>query len=195
MGIAGSSAHIAKKYGCDEIINYRDKSMYELTGAIKQAAGGKIRYAFDCISEGGTLQAISDAFKEHGGTISTCWSGVSGASELYFGTDMSDALSAYVLTYDDKTLSKLPKGVKAVRTLVATAHGEDSDFAKKYFRLVGQWIDKGEFKAQRTTLIPEGLVGVAEGLRRLQEGETRGEKFVYRIEDTPRLKDLPKKVE
>lgn len=37
------------------------------------------------------------------------------------------------------------------------------------------------------TVVPGGLEGVEEGLRRLQQGEVRGEKLVYRIKETPGL--------
>ncbi|KAK4055710.1 hypothetical protein OIV83_000256 [Microbotryomycetes sp. JL201] len=161
IGVAGKSCKHAEQYGCDKIIDYRKKSNEELVDEIKKAGDGKIKHVYDCVSENGTMDIIVDVLKENGGTFT------------------------YVLTYDDKTLASLPNNVKPVRTLVATAHQNEADFVQEYFYKVSKWIDKGEFKAQKTTLIPEGLVGVAEGLRRLQDGEAHAEKFIYRVSETP----------
>ncbi|KAM0788748.1 hypothetical protein ACM66B_002840 [Microbotryomycetes sp. NB124-2] len=161
IGVAGRSCKHAKEYGCDEVIDYRKKSNEDLVAEIKKAGGGNIKHVYDCVSEKGSVDVVMNVLKENGGTFT------------------------YVLTYDDKTLASLPSNVKAVRTLVATAHQNEADFVQEYFYKVSKWIDKGEFKAQKTTLLPEGLVGVAEGLRRLQEGETHAEKFIYRVAETP----------
>jgi NADPH:quinone reductase-like Zn-dependent oxidoreductase len=163
VGIAGASSDLAKSYGCDELIDYRDKSQDQLADEIKQSAGGSLRYAYDAISEKGSLQAIAEAFKEHGGQIT------------------------YTLTYDDATINALPRGVTATRTLVATAHSSDADFAQHWYARAGEWLEKGHFRGMKVTLIEGGLAGVDEGLKRLQEGKVSGEKLVYRIADTPGL--------
>ncbi|BGP15126.1 hypothetical protein JCM10213_006541 [Rhodosporidiobolus nylandii] len=164
VAIAGASGAVATSYGADEVIDYRGKSHSELVSAIASAANGRIRYAYDAVSENGTLEAISEALDSLGGGKTT-----------------------YVLTYSDEQLSKLPKSVEAVRCLCATAYGEDSDFAEHWFDRVGEWLEKGEFWPQKVTVVPGGLEGVAEGLRRLEKGEVRGEKLVYRIAETPGL--------
>ncbi|GAA5970703.1 hypothetical protein JCM11641_007405 [Rhodosporidiobolus odoratus] len=116
VAIAGASGHVATAYGADEVIDYRNKSSAELVEAITSAADGQIRYAYDAVSENGTIETISEALDKLGGGKVT-----------------------YVLTYSDEQLAKLPKTVETVR------------------------------------------------LRRLEEGEVRGEKLVYRIADTPGL--------
>ncbi|GAA6046404.1 hypothetical protein JCM3770_004902 [Rhodotorula araucariae] len=93
----------------------------------------------------------------------------------------------YVLDLKTEDLAFLPASIHAERTLCATAYGEDADFSEKYFDLMGEWLDKGEFRAQKVTVIPGGLSGVKEGLWRLQDGEVRGEKLVYHISETPGL--------
>ncbi|KAK4056575.1 hypothetical protein OIO90_002423 [Microbotryomycetes sp. JL221] len=170
IGVAGASVDHAKKYGCDVVIDYRKKSNEDLIEEIKKAGNGKIRHVYDCVSEGDTLDICIGVLKENGGAYT------------------------YVLTWDEKKLSTLPDNIKAVRTLVATAHQHEADFAQEYFYKVSKWLDKGEFKAQKTTLIPEGLVGVAEGLRRLQDGEAHAEKFIYKVADTPSSSDVVKQL-
>lgn len=165
VAIAGASHSVPLSYGADEVIDYRSKSHAELVDAIASSAGGRLKYAYDAVSEGGTIEAIAEAFDRLGG----------------------GGRVTYVLTYSDEQLAKLPKSVEYVRTLCATAYGEDSDFSEKWFDRVGEWLEKGEFRPQKVTVVPGGLEGVKEGLRRLQEGEVRGEKLVYRIAETPGL--------
>ncbi|KAL8290175.1 hypothetical protein RQP46_003114 [Phenoliferia psychrophenolica] len=164
VGIAGSGCPLATSLGADEVIDYRGKSLDELATAISQTRGGPIRHALDCVSENGTLETIASVLDKNGGGTAT-----------------------YVLLYSDEFLATLPKSVKTSRTMVAEAYGKDSEFATKWFAKLGEWVEKGEFKPQKTTVIEGGLSGVAEGLRRLKEGEVKSEKFVYRIKDTPGL--------
>jgi len=95
--------------------------------------------------------------------------------------------TAYTLTYSDEILSTLPSSVTPIRTLVGTAHSTDAEFARTWYKQLGTWLEEGEFRPMRTTVVPGGLHGVAEGLRRLKEGEVSGEKLVYRIEETEGL--------
>lgn len=81
----------------------------------------------------------------------------------------------------------LPANIKHERTLCGTAHEDEGNFAQKWFDWVGDAIEKGEFRAQKVAVLPGGLEGVKEGLRRLQAGEVHGEKLVYRIKETPGL--------
>lgn len=169
--------------------------------AIKAGAAGQLRYAYDAISEKGTLETIAEAFEDKGGKISECWSlsdwtsfGLGSPADelipparLFFRTLLA---TAYTLTYDDALLSSLPSNITTTRTLVATAYGDDTEFAAKYYRLAGDWLEKGELKGMKVTVVDRGLEGVDEGLKRLQEGKISGEKLVYRIEDTPALKKV-----
>ncbi|GAA5860524.1 hypothetical protein JCM8547_000330 [Rhodosporidiobolus lusitaniae] len=164
VAIAGSSSSVATSYGADEVIDYRSKSTSDLVSAITSAANGRLRFAFDCVSENGTLETIAEAFDQLGGGKAT-----------------------FVLPYTEEQLEKLPKSVEATRTLCATAYGEESDFAEVWFDRVGEWLEKGEFRPQKVTVVFGGLEGVKEGLRRLQQGEVKGEKLVYRIAETPGL--------
>ncbi|GJN89643.1 hypothetical protein Rhopal_002630-T1 [Rhodotorula paludigena] len=164
VAVAGSSQDVPKQYGANEVIDYRDKSNEDLVKEIKASNGGQgVHYIYDAVSEGNTPEVCLDVLKPAGGAYT------------------------YVLPLNEEVLGFLPSNIRQQRTLVATAYGEDSDFAEKWYDYVGEAIEKGEFKAQKVTVIPGGLEGVKEGLRRLQQGEARGEKYVYRIAETPGL--------
>lgn len=163
VAIAGKSKDLALAYGADEVIDYRGKSQDQLSEEIAKAVGGKIRYAYDVVSEGGTLETIANAFETNGGKIT------------------------YTLNYTEEQLAKLPSNITTSRTMVGTAHAEDADFAQDYYEKAGKWLEEGKLKPMKVTVVPGGLGGVAEGLRRLQENEVSGEKLVYRIAETEGL--------
>ncbi|GAA5994328.1 zinc-binding alcohol dehydrogenase family protein [Rhodotorula paludigena] len=164
VAIAGSSQDVPKQYGADEVIDYRNKSNEELVNAIKTSNGGKgVHYIYDAVTEGDTTATCLDALKPAGGVYT------------------------YVLPLDDDKFASMPSNVRRKQTACAETYGEHSDFAEKWYAYVGEAMEKGEFKAQKVTVIPGGLEGVKEGLRRLEAGEARGEKYVYRIAETPGL--------
>lgn len=167
MAVAGSSQDVAAKYGADETLDYRSKSNDDLAAEIRRSNGGEgIRYLYDAVSENGTLEVAALALQ-----------------------DVDQAAYGHVLPLSDEKRQILPPNVRVEHILCGTAHSDDSDgeFTKKWFDWLGPALDRGEFRPQRVTIIPGGLEGVAEGLRRLANHEVRGEKLVYRIQDTPGL--------
>ncbi|GAA6042015.1 hypothetical protein JCM8097_009146 [Rhodosporidiobolus ruineniae] len=170
VAVAGSSQSVPLSYGADAVIDYRGKSDAELISSITSAANGRIRYAFDAVSENGTLEILAEALHQLGEA----------------GKEPTKV--SYVLTASkEQEQLYAAKQVGFERCLCATAYGEDSDFAEHWFDRLGEWVEEGSFRSQKVTVIPGGLEGVKEGLRRLQQGEVRGEKLVYRIAETPGL--------
>jgi len=170
IGVAGSSIELAKSYGADEVIDYRGKSPEELAEEIVKVGGGEIHYVYDAVSEHGSFEASTIALsKSKNGT----------------------GKYTHVLPLSEEQTKTLPKGVTTHHEMCNVAYQGDEEEKKhceKYFDLLGEWIEKGEFKSQRVELIPNGLEGVQEGLRMLKEGEVKGQKLFYRIADTPGLK-------
>lgn len=148
----------------DEVIDYRGKSAAELGIAISNSAGGQIRHVFDAISESGSIDAISHGLGSQGGTV------------------------AHVLDYSETQLASLPVNIKLERISSASAHNDpvDMEAVRQYFVKLGGWLKEGSFKGQKVTVVAGGLSGVEEGLKRLRNGQVRGEKLVYRISETPR---------
>ncbi|TNY21205.1 chaperonin 10-like protein [Rhodotorula diobovata] len=166
VAVAGASQDVAKAYGADEVIDYRGKSEDDLASAIAASHGGKgVTHVFDAVTEHGSTQACLGALVKsgHGGRYT------------------------YVLPVELEEFGFLPANIKHERTLCGTAHEDEGNFAQKWFDWVGDAIEKGEFRAQKVAVLPGGLEGVKEGLRRLQAGEVHGEKLVYRIKETPGL--------
>src|SRR5271156_5959877 len=60
IGVAGN-AEVAKTAGCDVVIDYRQG---DTIAKIRQALEGeKLQWAFDAVSEGGTMEAITELFE------------------------------------------------------------------------------------------------------------------------------------
>ncbi|GAA5927252.1 zinc-binding alcohol dehydrogenase family protein [Sporobolomyces koalae] len=167
VGVAGSSLDLAESYGTDAIIDYRGKSVDEIADEISNAAGGSIHYVYDAISGNGSFEASVKALAKNGGGHYT-----------------------HTLALNVKQAMSVPRGVKAHHESCHVAYdGEDEEreHCEKYFDLLGKWLEQGEFRSQRVEVIPGGLAGVEEGLRRLQDNEVKGQKLVYKIAETPGL--------
>lgn len=66
--------------------------------------------------------------------------------------------------------------------------------AARWYRQIGRWLapsaeNPTPFKTNNVKLMPNGLASVPEGLKLLREGKVHAEKLVYRIADTPGLKN------
>lgn len=145
-------------YGADLVIDYRGKTSHEISTAIHRAASGRLYHVFDAVSEGGSYETIARALQPNGGHI-----------------------TVVLAQSPDSPYSN----VEISRTLVAQAHTDEKEFAAEYFAKLGPWLEEGTIRGQKVTIVPRGLAGVEEGLRRLKAGEVRSEKLVYRLSETP----------
>src|SRR5207248_2375606 len=52
------------------------------------------------------------------------------------------------------------------------AHSPNKEFAFAYFRLLGKWMGEGKLTAHPVEIVPGGLKGVGDALKRLREGNS-----------------------
>jgi hypothetical protein len=143
---------------------------------VKAALGDlKPKHALDAISSNATWIPLSQMLDPNGGQISV----VSGANQYnepnilpgvtfkytYVGTVHYGAYKA--------SMPKQPADQESVKG--------DVDFAYVLLRFVGRMLNRGDFEGHPFQVIPGGLDGVEEGLRRLKDGDAKGKKFVYKI--------------
>lgn len=166
VAVSGASQDVAAKYGADETLDYRNKADEALAEEIRKSNGGKgVKYVYDAVSENGTVNVAALALK-----------------------DVEGAAYGHVLPLNEEELKVMPSNVHVERILCGTSHDNvDADFAEKWFDWLGPALEKGEIRPQKVTIVPGGLEGVKEGLRRLAKHEVKGEKLVYRIKETPGL--------
>jgi len=171
IGISGQSSSYARSLGADYVVDYRNKSDGQMGEAIAEAlaslngGNGKIVGVYDAVSTEKTVemlatQALQKHANDNGRTITT----VLPAHEDGEGLSVSN--------------------VRVIRTMVGTAHAEHAEFAKKWYRQIGSWLDDGSFKPNQVKLMPHGLDSVKEGIHLLKAGKVNAQKLVYRISDS-----------
>lgn len=149
----------------DTIIDYRQRNDAVVKGLrdASRAYGGKIEYAFDAVSEKGSVENISQALDQESGQVTFVLPG-----KKY----------------------KLPGNIKQSLTTVGSVHGvpdDLKDFGYVYFRYIAKGLEEGWLTPQPQEVIPGGLEGVETGLRNLKEGKASAVKYVFKISDTPGL--------
>lgn len=65
------------------------------------------------------------------------------------------------------------------------AVGGDVRLGKSLFAALEGLLKDGDIKPSRVELVPEGLLGVGDGLKRLGSGAVSGRKLVVKLADTP----------
>lgn len=124
-------------------MDYRESK--DLQAAIAAAAPSPIKYGFDAISEPQTISAVVDVLAAAGGGKMT-----------------------FVIPEPEGY--KPPASVTLDRTYVGTAHSTDSEFAAKWYRIIGGWLEDGKFEGNVPEVLPKGLESVPEGLKKVKEG-------------------------
>ena len=161
IAVAGSGGEFARSIGADHVVDYRKNNV---VADIKTALHGKkLERAYDAISEGDSVAHIDQVLADGG-------------------------IHTTVLEVKEQETATR---IKVVRTMVGDAHNGAphlQDLASAYYRLIGRWLADGRFEPHPHEVLPGGLAGVEEGLRRLQEGKVSAKKLVFRIDETPGLK-------
>jgi hypothetical protein len=139
----------------------------EIQKAVKASGKDTVKYAVDAITLEATWTTLSKALDPKQG--------------LYTG----------VLPFDEKVF---PDAVKAIRTNVGSVHKSHSEEPGKadlgfvFSRLFSKGLKDGWFSGHPYEVVPNGLEGVEGALKNLKEGKNSALKYVFRVEDTPRLK-------
>ena len=191
IAICGSS----KDYVCsllddskgDKVVDYRS-GIESWKEEVKGHLAGKSppMHALDAISANGTWIPIAQVLGDLSGTVANTGSPklsvVSGANQY---TDVGvpsnvDIRYTYVGTAHYGTYkASMPKQPNDKDEVKA-----DVEFAWVLMRYVARMLALGKFTGHPYEVIPGGLAGVEEGLKRLKRGEAKGKKFVYRIGET-----------
>lgn len=149
-----------------------------LVSNLQEAAqkSGKIEYAFDCISEHNSYQNICSVLDRSSGKITlilpfkdyaeippTITKSITYVGGAHKDTDL------------DPWQKKIPGGGAKVG---------NQEFAHAVFRFMARGLGEGWFKGMPYEIVPGGLAGVEEGLKRLKDGKVSACKLLFRLEDT-----------
>ena len=176
VGIAGQSGAYATELGADKVVDYRGKDNKALGAAVREAVNalagdektGPIAI-YDAVSTDSTVEMLAYEVLDH------------------YPSSTGRKITTVLPAHDKSEGLNSKTGVAVERTMVGTAHTEDSEFAKKWYRIVGRWLDEGKFKANKVKLMPNGLESVREGVHLLKDNKVNAVKLVYRVGDTPGL--------
>ena len=170
-GIPHVETLIDKNKG-DVIVDYRDGNEKVVQG-LQDAAGGKLRYAFDAVSESGSFQNICQVLDHQTGAIT--------------------------LVIPGKDYSAIPSTIKQTETMVgsvfkvwdsdswekkAGTQVGNSDFGYVFYRIFSRGLQEGWFKGHPYEIMPGGLDGIEGALKNLKDGKASAVKYVFRIADT-----------
>ncbi|KAJ8071605.1 hypothetical protein OCU04_001928 [Sclerotinia nivalis] len=184
IAIAGSSSShlesLLDPSSGDKLIDYR-LGTETMIKATKLALGNlECHYALDAISSNGTWIPTSHMLAPSSSSQSPSYLSVVAGSNKY----------------DEESIQE---GIEVVYTMVGTAHTGayksgmvkqptdkefvrgDPEWVSVFFKYMSQMLADGRLTGHPFEVIDGGLQGVGEGLRRLQRGQARGVKYVYRL--------------
>lgn len=155
----------------DTIIDYRkgnDAVVEGINKALKDNGLDSVHHAMDAVSEHNSFQNISKVMETNKDKSRIC------------------------LVLPGKQYDGIAGNIEQKMSMVGRAHGgneamgyvDGKDFAYLFFRYMTRGLAEGWFRGHPYEVIPGGLGGVEEGLRRLKAGEASAKKFVYRIAET-----------
>jgi len=160
--VAGSSAPyvetlIDRSKG-DTVIDYRGGNDAVVQGLQDALAGRPALYAFDAVSEKGSLENLARVLAPQG------------------------AKATFVLPF--KKYDEVPDSVEKRLTQVGCVHIDQKEFGFVFFRYIALGLKEGWFKGQPQEVVPGGLGGVQTALENLKAGKANAVKYVFRIADT-----------
>jgi NADPH:quinone reductase len=179
IAVAGRGlGYVESLQRADVLIDYRggeENTVQLIKKAVhdKFGADAKLEYAFDAISENGSMQLLAKAMDNKG------------KMAIVLPRDHEHKLRRVSSQADQSSFAEIPESVETVESSVPSAHAKDIDFAQKYFVLFGRLLQEGLFKTNRPRVLKGGLLGVEEGLQLLRDGKVSAEKLVVRVAETP----------
>ncbi|KAH6880821.1 alcohol dehydrogenase class-3 [Thelonectria olida] len=158
-----------KTLGADGVFDYNSETVVE---DIKQATGGQLKHALDCISKEPTARIAVGALSDDGGVYTTL---------LPLPNDFVSSINSNVTA--KSTLAYTSIGEDFVFGQPVAANADDLSFAKKFWALAEGLLSDGKLKVHAPSVNEggEGLAGVLEGLSLVRDGKVSGKKLVYTI--------------
>ncbi|EJT73096.1 hypothetical protein GGTG_09946 [Gaeumannomyces tritici R3-111a-1] len=165
-----------RSLGADEVFDYGDAAGWP--GAVREATGGKLRHAWDCIASADSARGCAAAMDSEPGADG----GAKYSALLYVDPavikEANPAMAPPMMT-----LGYTAVGEAFSKWAEYPAKPEDFEHAKMFVALTDGLLAEGKLK----TATPEadrggrGLEGVLAGLQELKAGKVSGYKLVYHM--------------
>ena len=185
VAIGGGSAEYVRSLlspsAGDIFVDYRG-GPDKMKKQVREALGDlRVRHAVDAISAKRMWIPVSQMLDSETSSILSVMNGANTYDEPEIAPGVRIVYTYVGTAHSGRYLPSMPKQPSA-----DDAHG-DIAFATEFFIWLERVLQEGKFDGHPHEVISGGLEGVQEGLRRLQNGEAQGKKFVYRISETPSL--------
>lgn len=142
----------------DTIIDYRAGDEAVVKGIKDALQGQKLLHAYDAVSEKGSVENLAQVI---------------------------DPKGAVTFVLPGKEYPGFVESVDLSKTTVGDVHNSLKDFGFVHSRFLSKGLEEGWFKPQPQEVVPGGLGGVEQALKKLKDGTASAVKYVFRIEDTP----------
>lgn len=154
IAVAGASKALPTSLGADVVIDYR--STPDLAKAISNASPLPIQHVFDAVSSKSTFETLIDVLSS---------SSAVGKKKL-------------ITVWRDLDTASVPADIYVEHVAVANAYGKDTEFARRWFRILGRWLEADQFKPMPTQIMSKGFESVGEGLELLRNEKVNGKKLI-----------------
>jgi NADPH2:quinone reductase len=178
----GTTAYVSKlldpKLG-DVIVDYR-QGVEAMKADVVQALNGlKAYHALDAISENKSWVPITQMVDPIGGYVAVVQGRGNEYNEPEIPAGVQVGYTYAGSAHYGKFQHGMPRQPEDKESVIS-----DIDFSYVLLRYVARLLAKGEFEGHPVEIIPGGVGAVVVGLRKLQRGEAKGVKYVYRIHET-----------
>lgn len=167
--ITTSSSHnipYCKAAGATHVIDYHTTPYGPaFVKAVSSITNSPVKVIFDCVSDSSSQRA-SWSILAPGGKLILALPSSSVGTPGVEGKDGKRVVTPYGSVYNDEV-------------------GGDTRLGKSMFASLENMMRDGDIKPSRVELLPRGLNGVADGMRKLMAHKVSGGKLVARIGDTP----------
>ncbi|KAI6799897.1 GroES-like protein [Hortaea werneckii] len=146
----------------DTIVDYRNGDEAVVQGIKDALKGQKLEYAYDAVSEKGSIKNIASVL------------------------DSKTGKGTFVLPPPGGWTGKFTElgETQQSTTNVGSVHGPLKDLGFVYCRYFTRGLEEGFFRGQKQEVIPGGLGGVQKGLENLKNGAASAVKYVFNVSET-----------
>jgi NADPH:quinone reductase-like Zn-dependent oxidoreductase len=165
---------LLKSLGAGATVDYKDGDWID---QIRKVSHDNLEYAFDCISENGTIQSVAKALSPtKGGHIVTILPANKARAEVEEINKKAKVESTIVYTVFERALKY------GAFDNCGDATPEDKALWEKYLGLLPELLASGKIKPNRIRELG-GLDDINKGFKEQIEGKVSAEKLVYKVSD------------
>jgi NADPH:quinone reductase-like Zn-dependent oxidoreductase len=164
---------LLKSLGANATVDYKDS---DWEAQVRKLSNDNLQYAFDCISENGTIQSLAKCLSPtKGGHIVTLLSAKPAEGEVKEINSKAKVESTIVYSVLQRAL---PYG--AFFDNVGGETPEDKAYWEKWLSVLPQYLSSGRIKPNKIRELG-GLEDLLAGFKEQQEGKVSAEKLVYKV--------------